>query len=77
MLKRRFCWIQIYILQQRDLSYELPGQSKREAYGKCIEACSGFHDSRAPRGPALVPDGVSTSLGAEGLLAVSENSLSL
>lgn len=59
------------------MSYELPDQCKKEAYGKCTEVCSGFHGSRAPRRLAVVPDGVSTSLWAVGLLAVSENSLSL
>lgn len=48
-----------------------------EAYGKCTEVGSGFHDSRALRRLAVVVDGVSTALWAVGLLAVSENSLSL
>lgn len=39
--------------------------------------CPGFHDGRAPRRLAVVPVGMSTSLWAVRLLAVSQNSLSL
>lgn len=59
-----------YIFEQRGMSDELPDQCKMEAYGKCTEVCSGFHASRAPCRLA-------TSLWAVGLLAMSENSLSL